>query len=68
MIINNFNELIHYFSRPEVEYKHIQEICCKAMCIIFVDEHPKERAIQLLIDFWDKWQHTKEKPIFIDVD
>jgi hypothetical protein len=38
------------------------------MCIIFVDEHPKERAIQLLIDFWDKWQHTKEKPIFIDVD
>lgn len=66
--INNFNELIKYFNRPEIEFKHIQDICCKALCIIFLNEHTKENAIKLLIEFWEKWKHTKEKPIFIDVE
>ena len=66
--INNFTELIKYFSQPEIEFKHISEICCQSMCIIFLDEHTKERAIELLIEYWNKWGQVKERPIFIDFD
>jgi hypothetical protein len=68
MTINNFNELIRYFNRPEIEFKHIQEICTAGLCVIFVEDHTKERAIELLIEYWSKWGKVREKPIFIDVD
>ncbi len=65
--IHNFNELIKYFNRPEIEFKHIQEICTSGLSIIFVHDHTKERAIELLIEYWSKWGQVREKPIFIDV-
>jgi predicted protein tyrosine phosphatase len=64
--INSFKELIAYFKRPEVEFSDIQQITSDALKAYFVDQHPKEEAIQLLIDFWAKWEHTKEKPLFIE--
>jgi len=64
--INNFNELIKYFNRPEIEFKHIQEICTSGLCVIFVNDHTKERAIELLIEYWSKWGQVRERPIFID--
>lgn len=66
--INNFTELIKYFNRPEIEFKQIKEICCQGMCVIFVEEYTKERAIELLIEYWSKWGKVREKPIFIDAD
>jgi hypothetical protein len=66
--INNFNELIKYFNRPEIEFKHIQEICTSGLCVIFVNDHTKESAIKLLHEYWCKWGQLKERPIFIDVE
>jgi hypothetical protein len=64
--INSFNELIAYFKQPEVEFSDIQQIASNALKVYFVDQHPKEEAIQLLIDFWAKWGDVKEKPLFIE--
>ena len=64
--INNFNQLIEYFKRPEIEFKHIQEICNTGLCVIFINEPTKERAIELLIEYWSKWALVRERPIFID--
>jgi hypothetical protein len=33
---------------------------------LFIEEHTKEEAIQLLIAFWAKWGDVKEKPLFIE--
>jgi hypothetical protein len=63
--INTFEEMIHYFKQPEVEFGDIEEITRESLKCIFIEEHTKEEAIQLLIAFWAKWGHTKEKPLFI---
>lgn len=64
--ISTFEELIHYFKQPEVEFSHIDKITREALKVYFIEKHPKEKAIQLLIVFWAKWGHSKEKPLFIE--
>jgi sulfatase maturation enzyme AslB (radical SAM superfamily) len=64
--INTFEEMITYFKRPEVEFSHIEEITRESLKCIFIEEHTKEEAIQLLIAFWAKWGAVEEKPIFIE--
>lgn len=64
--ISTFEELIHYFKQPEVEFSNIDKITREALKVYFIEKHPKEEAIQLLIAFWAKWGHTKEKPLFIE--
>jgi len=64
--INSFEELIAYFKRPEVEFSEIDRVTREALKIHFIEKHPKEEAIQLLVDFWAKWGATEEKPIFIE--
>lgn len=66
--INNFNELIRFFERPEVTVEQIEEITAKSLYVFFIGKNTKEDAIKKLIKFWDKWGETREKPIFIDVD
>jgi hypothetical protein len=63
--INNFRELIEYFNRPEVEFRHIQQICNTSLCLFFINDYNKEEAIKAIIDYWNKWKHTKERPLFI---
>jgi hypothetical protein len=64
--INNFEELINYFKQPEVEFSDIDKITREALKVHFIEKHPKEEAIQLLVDFWAKWGAVEEKPIFIE--
>lgn len=64
--ISTFEELINYCKQPEVEFDEIQKITSEGLKIYFVKQHPKEKAIQLLIVFWAKWGHSKEKPLFIE--
>lgn len=66
--INNFNELIRFFERPEVTVEQIEEITAKSLYVFFIGKNTKEDAIKQLIKFWDKWGETREKPIFIDLD
>jgi hypothetical protein len=64
--INTFEEMIAYFKQPEVEFSEIDRVTREALKIHFIDKHPKEEAIQLLVDFWAKWGDKPEKPIFIE--
>ena len=66
--INNFNELIRFFERPEVTVEQIEEITSKSLYVFFTSKHTKEDAIKLLVEFWNKWGETREKPIFIDAN
>jgi len=58
--------MIAYFKQPEVEFSEIDRVTREALKIHFIDKHPKEEAIQLLVDFWAKWGDKPEKPIFIE--
>ena len=63
--ISTFEELIHNFRQPEVEFSDIDKITREALKVYFIEKHPKEEAIQLLINFWAKWGDKPETPIFI---
>jgi hypothetical protein len=64
--INNFNQLIEYFKQPEVEFCHIRKICSEGLKVYFIEDYKKDEAIEKLIDYWNKWKHTNERPLFID--
>jgi len=34
--------------------------------LYFVKDYTKDEAIKILINFWHKWGHTRERPLFID--
>lgn len=67
MRINSFNELIKFFKQDEITFKDVSEICNKTLFIYFVKDYTKDEAIKILINFWHKWGHTRERPLFIDV-
>jgi hypothetical protein len=64
--INNFNQLIEYFKRPEIKVCHIEKICSEGMVVFFIGTPKKEHAIKLLIEYWGKYGNAKERPLFID--
>lgn len=67
--IKNFDELLEYFKRPEIEFEHIEKICHEGLCVFFTGKHTKEEAIKLITDYWNKWGGKNvERPIFIDAD
>ncbi len=66
--INGFGDLIAYFKQTHVTFTQIEQITNQGLKLYFVEEHSKERAIELLIKFWDKWKNHNEKPLFIMLD
>jgi hypothetical protein len=64
--LNSFEDMIAYFKRPEVEFSHIEDITRESLKCIFIEDHTKEDAIRLLIEFWQQWGDKHEKPIFIE--
>jgi hypothetical protein len=67
--INSFDELLIFFRNENTTIAQIQEVCNMGLIIFFVQEHTdKEALINIIIDYWEKWKHTKERPLFIDRD
>ena len=52
------------YSRPESIV--IKGMLNKTLFIYFVKDYTKDEAIKILINFWHKWGHTRERPLFID--
>jgi len=65
MRINNFNQLIEFFNQPETTVQQIVKITSEGLHIFMKADTTKEILIQRLIDFWEKWKHTNEKPFFV---
>ena len=66
--IKTFDELVKYCERSEVTFKEMNDILTQSINCFFIHDHTKENAINRLKKFWAKWQYTKERPFFIDVD
>ena len=65
-VVRDFNELIEYLERPEIEFKQIAEICTPALSVIFVSNYTKSEAIEILKEYWREYGHLRERPLFID--
>ena len=69
IMINSFEDLIHYLNESDLSVKQTSELVNKGLNLLFLNDYnTKEEMIEILIDYWLKWKHTSEKPIFIDCD
>ena len=69
IIINSFDELLIFFKKEDTTIEQIKDVCSKGLKIFTVQEYTdKELLINTIVEFWNKWKHSNEKPIFIDVN
>jgi len=69
IIINSFDELLIFFKKEDTTIEQIKDVCGKGLKIFLIQEYTdKEILINTIVDFWNKWKHSNEKPIFIDVN
>ena len=67
--MKNFDELITYIKESDLNQKQINEVLNNTIHSFYLkDFNSKEELIESLIKFLEKWKHTTERPIFIDVD
>ena len=66
--IDTFEDLIQFLKVNDLTPSEVNDIINKALKCFFIDDRPKDEMIEALIIHWNKWKHTKERPIFIDLD
>lgn len=66
--ISTGEELIHLMETENLNSKQICEILQRAL-ILFADEtKPPEVLIQEFREYWERFKHTKERPLFLGLD
>jgi len=66
--INTFEDLIEFLKTNDLAPIEANQIINKALKCFFINELSKDEMIGALVIYWNKWKHTKERPIFIDKD
>ena len=66
--INNFNELLDFIKKDEVNSKQATEIVCKALNVVCVFEKSKDEVIKATEYFINKFciNDTGERPLFLE--
>jgi len=66
--INNFNELLDFIKREDVNSRQATEIVCKALKVVSIFEQSKEDLIKQTEFFIDTYcqNNNSERPIFLD--
>jgi hypothetical protein len=65
--IRSFDDLIEFIENEEASPKEIEEIVRQTIgvIILFDDYYDKSYLINRLKDFWHKFKHSQERPIFL---
>jgi len=66
--IETFDELIEFLESNDLTFKEANDVINHALKCFFIYERPKDEMIEELIVHWNEWKHTRERPIFIDID
>jgi hypothetical protein len=67
LIIKNFEEMIQFFKTTNIQPKQMNEVLSVTIHSFFIGECSKETMILQLEEYWAKWKHIQERPIFIDL-
>ena len=67
--INNFDELIDFIENHDLTHKQISELVNVTLKTILINDYEtKTEIVDALKNFWKQYGHTKERPVFIDLD
>lgn len=66
--IATFDELIEFLKVNDLTPSQVNEIVGKCLRCWFINDLTKEQMIEELIGYWNKWNHTTERPLFIDLE
>ncbi len=66
--INNYNELLNFIKRDDINSKQATEIVCKALTVICIFEMTKDEVITATEYHINKFciNYTGERPIFLE--
>jgi hypothetical protein len=66
--INNFNELLDFIKKDEVNSKQATEIVCKALNVLAISDLSKDEVIERTEFFINTYcqNNNAERPIFLD--
>jgi hypothetical protein len=69
IVINNIPSLCAFIRKYNPSIKQVNEILWHlGIKAIITNEAEPEIYCSLIKDYWQKWKHTKERAIFIDLD
>ena len=63
--LNTFEELIEFLKANDLTPDEVNEIIQLQFKAFYIQELTKDEMIEGLIDWWNKWKHTKERPPFL---
>lgn len=65
--INNYNELLEFIKRKNINSKQALEIVCKALTVVSIDEMTKDEIITATEFYINTYcQKPGERPIFLN--
>jgi hypothetical protein len=69
--INSIETLCSFIMTEKPELKKVNELlwhlCIKAIILDEAEAEP-ETYCNLIKDYWQRWQHIRERPIFMNID
>jgi len=64
--ISSYKDLIQFIELHELDMNTINDLLIQTIGSFFINDYTKPEIITMLQKFVSKWEHNKEKPIFID--
>lgn len=65
--INNYNDLLEFIKRDDINPKQATEIVCKALTVLSIDEMTKDEVITATAFYINTYCQTAgERPIFLN--
>jgi hypothetical protein len=68
IILNTFDDLIEFIYENDLNVKDLNKIIHPIFNAFFINEHPKEKVIEILQDYIPKFKAGIEQRIFLDID
>ena len=63
--INSFEELVELIESEQLDDDQVTTLLNSGLKVWF-PELPREELVQILKEWWEKYGHQKEKPLFLD--
>lgn len=66
--INTFDQFIDFIENSNLTEKQIIQLIQETLFVFFLNDYKKTELIELLKDYWSKYGHLKQRPLFIGVE
>ncbi|MCC4230032.1 hypothetical protein [Zunongwangia profunda] len=66
--ISTGEDLIQFFETEKLTSNEISQILEKGLMLFADESKPPEVLIQEFKEYWERWKHTRERPLFLGLN